>query len=303
MDIKDIIKKYIPTKEFINYGYYMNIQKYYQIAKINDNVNYTKNDDPSIKIFSANYHNKLYSFDYYKTVDNDNNIIFIKRINSTIKKNEYSCNYHCAMLSYYNKDNLFIKIMEYSDDCIKIDNKQNNDIVNGSILIKLIIKFAKINKFKNIILDDKSFYTCNKNKNDKIVYELKYVHTLTKGIPYYNKFGFIFNDTKNQEKLEYNKNRMNGLMINNISLDMLIYLIVKIIIDKSYQKVYNYNFIQDIYLIMQLYYKHTNNNSKLMDFFNDLTYNHCHIMAIIHLDLFESLGLQIYNKNEMILEL
>lgn len=47
------------------------------------------------------------------------------------------------MLSYQNKDNIYIKIMVYSDDCIKIDNKHKNDISNGTILIKMIIKFAK----------------------------------------------------------------------------------------------------------------------------------------------------------------
>jgi hypothetical protein len=42
MNIKDIIKDYIPTKEFINYGYYMNIKQYFQIARINDDKKYIK---------------------------------------------------------------------------------------------------------------------------------------------------------------------------------------------------------------------------------------------------------------------
>jgi hypothetical protein len=41
----------------------------------------------------------------------------------------------------------------------------------------------------------------------------------------------------------------------------------------------------------------------VMDFFNYITYNHCHIMAMIYLELFESLGLKTYNSDEMILVL
>ena len=87
----------------------------------------------------------------------------------------------------------------------------------------------------------------------------------------------------------------------DISLNMLIYLIVKTIIEKSYQKIYDYNFIQDIYLIMQTYNKQT--GKLLKDFFNYITYNHCHIMAMIYLDIFRSLNLQTYDKNVMILKL
>jgi hypothetical protein len=203
------------------------------------------------------------------------------------------------MLSYQNKDNIYVKIMAYSYDCIKIDNRHKDDIFNGTILIKMIIKFAKTYEFKNIILDDKSYYTCNRNINSKIVYQMKYVHTLTKGIPYYSKFGFVFNDNKNQEKLEFNKNRITNMKIEDISLDSLIHMIVKIIVHKSYQKIYDYDFIQDIYLIIESYDKYT----VLMDFFNYITYNHCHIMAMIYLELFESLGLKTYNSDEMILVL
>ena len=140
--------------------------------------------------------------------------------------------------------------MEYSDRCIKIDNKQSSDILNGSVLIKLIIKFGKTYGFKNIILYDKSYYTCGKTQDNKLIYQLKYVHTLTKGVPYYNKFGFIFNDNYNQEIMLSNQNKINRMITKDIDLDMLIYLIVKTIVEKSYQKIYDYNFIQDIYLIM-----------------------------------------------------
>lgn len=300
MNIKDIIKKYIPTMEFINYGYYANIHNYYQIARINEDKKYTKNSNPSIKTFSATYHNKTYSFDYYISSDNNSNLIFIKKSDSKIK-DEYTSNHHCAFLSYFNKDNLFINIMEYSDGCIKIDNKQSDDILNGSVLIKLIIKFGKTYGFKNIILDDKSYYTCGKTQDNKLTYQLKYVHTLTKGIPYYNKFGFIFNDNYNQEIMLSNQNKINSMITEDIDLDMLIYLIVKTIVEKSYQKIYDYNFIQDIYLIMQMYNKQT--GKPLKDFFNYITYNHCHIMAMIYIDLFRSLGLQTYNRDEMILKL
>ena len=42
MNIKSIIKKYIPTIEFINYGYYANIHNYCQIARINEDKNILK---------------------------------------------------------------------------------------------------------------------------------------------------------------------------------------------------------------------------------------------------------------------
>ena len=40
MDIRNIIKNYISTKELIDYGYYININQYFQIANINDDKKY-----------------------------------------------------------------------------------------------------------------------------------------------------------------------------------------------------------------------------------------------------------------------
>lgn len=94
------------------------------------------------KTFSETDHNKTYSFDHYISSDNSSNLIFIKKSYSKIK-DEYTSNHHCAFLSCFNKNNLFINIMEYSDKCVKIDNKQSDNTLNGSVLIKLIIKFGK----------------------------------------------------------------------------------------------------------------------------------------------------------------
>lgn len=70
--------------------------------------------------------------------------------------------------------------------------------------MKLIILFAKYNKFKSIVLENESKFYCNESSVDKICYELKYVHTMTKWSTYYYKFGFVFiEDMQNQIKKNY----------------------------------------------------------------------------------------------------
>ena len=58
-------------------------------------------------------------------------------------------------------------------------------------MMNIIINYAKDNKFKRINLEDKSKFNCI-DSNYNYMYDLKYVHTLTKGYPWYYKFGFRF---------------------------------------------------------------------------------------------------------------
>ena len=311
--IIDIVQKYIPNMELID-KHYMKIMNFYDNIGIKFNTKFIKINShiqiggSNIKTFSARYRDNNYSFDYYKSVEtlDDHIVIFINKINNKDLIKEYSVNNHCAMLSYSKHDQtqLQIYIIEYCNKCIKTDKEiETKYKPSGTILMKLIILFAKHYKFKSITLEDESKFYCKDSTVDNLRYELKYVYTMTKGIPYYAKFGFVFVDQEQNLIMESNKNKMTKLKLDHLGLDVFVYLILNELVKNSLYKIYKYDFIKGIHNIMNIYKQALEDNISLMSFLNHISYNECQIMCVIYHNLYRLFKLEYYTNNKMILHL
>ena len=90
-----------------------------------------------------------------------------------------------------------------NDEYIECENPQKN-IKSGELLVKILIQLVKTNEafshIKYIELQDNTVKKCY-----GIGIQLKYLKTITDGIPYYAKFGFKPKKKSNDEIFEYNK--------------------------------------------------------------------------------------------------
>lgn len=144
-----------------------------------------------------------YIINHHVNVSSDQTLVYIN-----YKNND---NWYCVMLSYNNKKNINVDIIENSIKCIHVNNKDINTNFNyGDIMMKIIIDFAKSKGFETITLEDDSKYVCKGNQK-KYNYYLKYGNVLTHGEPWYYKYGF------------------RAVRILNADLIYLIYLIMNLI--------------------------------------------------------------------------
>ena len=157
--------------------------------------------------------------------------------------------------------------------------------------------------FKSIILEDGAKFYCNDSLMDKLCYELRYVHTMTKGIPYYAKFGFVFVDDTQNQIMQSNKEKITKLKLEDLELNILIYTILNTLVRNSLYKIYKHDFIKGIHNIMQIYKQALDEKLSLIKFLNLIAYNECQIMAIIYHNLYKLLKLEYYTDNKMILHL
>ena len=126
---------------------------------------------------------------------------------------------NCVFLFFDNSDSkdntLYIQAIMNQDDCIKSEDK--NDVYKvGDILMQIIIQLVKKDKslshIKQIELSDTSKKMCY-----NIGLDLKYLRTITHGIPFYAKYGFIPNNEENYNIFKYNRNnyKLNRTITNN----------------------------------------------------------------------------------------
>ena len=126
---------------------------------------------------------------------------------------------------------------------------------------------------------------------------------MTKGIPYYAKFGFVFVDDTQNQIMQSNKEKITKLKLEDLKLNILIYTILDTLVRNSLYKIYKYDFIKGIHNIMQIYKQALDEKLSLIKFLNIIAYNECQIMAIIYHNLYKLLKLEYYTDNKMILYL
>lgn len=222
--LRTVIKKYLPEKYLFDTIDFFTDNKvdtlYFVIDKIiplklnklfygGDN---NKNDD-SIKL-EINLRNNLFQARVYKYTDKlDNNfktINFIKINSVTNDNNEFSEADHCGVLILDTdiKESTIQSINNYKEclQCISLDkmtNTKNNPYKIDDILTQVMI-YMSINKgMKKINLTDNSFLQCF---NEKI--PLIYSRTITKGRPFYTKYGFLPINHNNKDNYDYYKNEL-----------------------------------------------------------------------------------------------
>jgi len=211
---------------------------------------------------------------------------------------------NCVFLFFDTRDSidntLYIQSISNHDDCIKSDDK-NHVYKVGDILMQIIIKLIKKDKLfshiKQIELTDLSKKMCY-----DIGLELKYLRTITHGIPFYAKYGFRPKNEEDYDIFKYNRNNYKlNRTISNIEL-------YKIILDskvnkKDIYKKYFYNYIKNtniidskILLIDMI---------KLMDNINDINEKKeiCNFIKSIYKKIFRILGYKEYQESVWILKM
>ncbi len=146
-----------------------------------------------------------------------------------------SFSYDCLCVLFGSKksgDSLMrIESVISSNECVKCTDKTNNlKIKHADVLIQILLKILKTNsKFshiKKLELSDTSKKSCY-----NIGIELIYLRTITKGIPYYAKFGFRPNKEIDYDVFKHNKN--NFKLNKTISNDDLLKIIIRNKLDKN----------------------------------------------------------------------
>lgn len=227
------------------------------------------------------YEDTKYIFDVYKKKEDNLRRIFIKSLKSKSSEIDYD---NCAQLVYESgSDKLKIESLNGNRGCIKMKAKDGKKVdKQGTMLMYAIIDWAKINKFKKIILQDESFIICETSKI-KLKYLLYNGYILQTGYPWYWKFGFKYMDKESNIKLENNKKKLDKLTVSNIAFeDLLDILLSKIEIGRYIDDnlLDNAQMLKNIGLMTKIYKKHYSSEN-VYDFFKEMYMDCCEIMAII----------------------
>jgi hypothetical protein len=130
--------------------------------------------------------------------DNLKTINFVKIHSILDNNNEFSEIDHCGVLIYDDKiKEATIQSVNDYKDCLQCVDTRNKKFKIGDILIQIMIAMCIHKEIKKIVLTDNSYLLC---QNEKI--PLIYLRTMTKGEPFYTKYGFKpinHNDVKSGE--------------------------------------------------------------------------------------------------------
>jgi len=189
----------------------------------------------------------------------------------------------CGAVLYYKKDdNVVIEELSNYDDCIKCKDVTVEYKVGVILMQVMLYEINKYIKPKSISIHDNAFMKC---VNDKL--QLIYLRTITKGEPYYTKFGFIAKDINvyNYNKMIFNKQ----IMIKEIAFYELLTL-------KKSKNLFTENEKDRIKNKILPYYE-KNKNKLASEFLNGLLRNNknCSIIAKIYLLLYKNIGYKEYN--------
>jgi hypothetical protein len=301
--IYNIIKKYTNIQEdyilepiFIN-----NCNK----LRIDRNSEYIYNQNGGLK-YEKVIDNIKYSFDYFENKNDDNTIMFITNNENELKQK------YCLSASYFktSPEILRINIVVNPKFCLNIENKiERNDmkkkIKYGNEMIKIIINYAKDKGFKQILLEDDSKIECINNKSYEFKLEMRYVHTLTTGYPWYYNFGFRYEDKETHDNVKYNKNKLDNMKIEEIKIHKIIKKIIEIkdnseilLYTKDTNKIIN--IFDIIYYITELYYNCINQKKNIYYFFNKLSKHDCIVMSLIYKSIYKDLELKYIYETQMV---
>ncbi len=256
-----------------------------------------KSFDPSL--------NYLYTIKYYKTNSN-NEINKRKEIVITSEGSDHNYNKLCISLSYESKDKLDVVSLSSESKCYTIKDENGNEITNqrlnsGTIMMYIIMSYAKRHKFKSITLLDKAEFTCNTQK-EPIKYNMAYVGTLCDGHPWYYKFGFKYKSINDHNKVFNNKNKLLTIKTSDFPFEQIMSIFMKTCIDfEKYGYFTDIGFIHDLNKFPQIYAEAKDKN--IMEFFKLMREKCCIIMSIMALPFFYLMQLEIYAEREMILYL
>lgn len=156
----------------------------YQKINVND-IKMTENSNKKTISFIKFNSIKDERGDYKEDDLQQNNVLFCEALESII--NNTFLGDHCAVLiiDFVKKKSIIQSLNNYTD-CVRC--LSNNEILfkSGDILTQIMIIMSIKNNLKYIELTDNSYLLC---KNSKLL--LIHLRTMTKGNPFYSKYGFI----------------------------------------------------------------------------------------------------------------
>ena len=268
-------------------------------------LNFVKNNKIQLKLKKNLTGGDVYSKDY--TVSNKYNVLIDEYDDKNIKlinfiklnaeldvRGDYKEDDHCGILiiDKIQKKASIQSVNNYKEclKCIKGD-----DYKIGDILMRIMLMVCKENNIKVISLTDNSYLLCYEEKIPLI-----YLRTMTKGEPYYCKFGFIPKSKNDYKIFEQNKQ----LFLNNpqLSKEEFINLFM-------YRKFNENNkndkkmltFINNM-LIPRL--KSINNVSEILKIIIDYKMNiGCYLLLSIYMKLYDLVGYSHYNRKNFYLKL
>ena len=212
----------------------------------------------------------------------------------------------CVFLFFDSKNSenrtLYIQSIMNNKDCIKSEDK-NHKYKVGDILMQIIIGLVKTSKIfshiKEIELTDISKKNCY-----NIGLELIYLRTITNGIPYYAKYGFIPKKDRDNKVFEYNKN--NYKLNKGITKEEFINIIKKNKFEKDtyniYKKYFNDYIEKKKNINPKKILKIIINTDKITDDINEKK-EICNLVENIYKDIYDILGYKEYRGKKWILKI
>lgn len=270
-----------------------------KINKIKYQVNIDEYSDmiytqTNAKSFENNKEYKKININDIKITENPNKktISFIKFNSIKDERGDYKEDDHCAVLIIDFKKNIsVIQSLNNYTDCIKCLTNDNITFKTGDILTQIMIVMSIKNKLKYIYLTDNSYLLC---KNSKLA--LIHLRTMTKGKPFYSKYGFI---SKNEKDItEHNLNIYNQKK--TLTKEEIIkYLNYRVFDKKKDEKILNY--INNI-LIPRL--KPINLVSSFINsIINDKNKESCSLLYNIYMKIYHDIGYYKYENKHFVLDL
>ena len=321
ININDL-NEFVDNYQKQNMNFYRGFNFY--ISKNKFASDYEKN--PTIQYGGGEFTTNLKSFDpslnysyiikYYKIDNKDKTHKNRKEIVITSDGSDPSYNKICISLSYESKNKLDIVSLSSESKCYTIKDENNNEITNqrlnsGTVMMYIIISFAKKHKFKSITLLDKAESVCvacshsgrqSDTQKELIKYNMAYVGTLCDGHPWYYKFGFNYINIHEHDKVFNNKNKLLQIKTSDFSFEQIMTCFMKTCVDfKKYDYFTDIGFIHDLNKFPQIY---TETKDKcIVEFFKLMREKCCSIMSIMALPFFYLIQLELYCEREMILYL
>jgi len=289
----DIYKKHFDEKTFDRNLQQLNLfATNNNISKMKNNIILSKTYDG---IFKTKFNEHKYEINYYDIVESNKTIIMFGYSSDPDK--------YCISVKIDNLEPEILTIItvESLSQCYLSDDKLDIEKKKGSILMQIIKKWAEDNKYKKILLDDVSTYRCD-TENQTIYYDMKHVHTLTDGYPWYYKFGFKFINKVDRSKVKSNYARLKSINTSYIKFTKIIECITKYTIDDSKYKYFaDKETILNLYSLSTLYDKYYDSN--IMIFFKEVSKQSCIMMSLLWNYIFPLLKLEKYETIAMALDL
>lgn len=235
---------------------------------------------------------KVHIDEYVDNLDeNIKTINFIKFDSILNERGDYKEDDHCGVLIIDKKEKIStIQSVTNYTDCVKCLQGEKPFKI-GDILTQIMIIISHKKNINKIYLTDNSYLSCY---NSKI--SLIHLRTITRGLPYYSKFGFIPTDEQELDFLKHNKK----IFLENRTL--LKERIIKFIMYRKFDKIKDNKMLK--YINNKLLPRLQKDNSVsefIKDIINDNCNESCELLYNIYMDVYRYIGYVKYMKRNFVL--